>query len=411
MKVEIIAIGDELLIGQTIDTNSAWIGEQLNALSFDMIQISKIKDDRDRILDALKLAESRSEVILITGGLGPTKDDITKSSLCDYFGVDLVRNQNALENVERIFKQSGRKLLQVNKDQALLPESAICIDNKNGTASGMWFNMGNKTFVSMPGVPFEMKGMMEYSVIPKLLEKYNPVKRYTKTILTEGIVESVLAEKLEYWENDLRAKGMDLAYLPSPGQIRLRITSKYENELDHKIEELEQLILEHIYGEGKEKLEELVGELLLRYNKTLSTAESCTGGYIAHLITSVAGSSAYFNGSIVSYANEVKENSLNVSREDLEQFGAVSEQVVKQMTKGAIDTLNTDYAIATSGIAGPSGGTEEKPVGTVWIAVASKDKIIAQKFNMGENRERTIRKTAVKALSMLRKLIISENEN
>lgn len=411
MKIEIIAIGDELLIGQTIDTNSAWIGEQLHALSFDVFQISKIKDNEEDILNALKLAESRSDIVLITGGLGPTKDDITKITLCTYFDTKLVLNQNALINVERIFKQSGRELLQVNKDQALLPEKAICIDNINGTAAGMWFDKSNKTFVSMPGVPYEMKSMMENSIIPLLLDKYNPVKFHTRTILTEGIVESVLAKKLEHWEDDLRLKKMTLAYLPSPGMIRLRISSKYKNEVDDKVEELFQIIPEHIYGEGKQKLEEIVGELLLRYEKTLSTAESCTGGYIAHLITSISGSSAYYNGSVVSYANEVKQNALNVSESDLIQYGAVSKQVVEQMAIGALEMLKTNYSVATSGIAGPDGGTDEKPVGTVWIAVASHQQVVAQKFNMGESRERTIRKTAIKGLSMLRKLIIEENEN
>lgn len=411
MKVEIIAIGDELLIGQTIDTNSAWIGENLNALSFEMYQISKIKDDSNLIIEALKLAETRSEIIILTGGLGPTKDDITKTTLCTYFNTELVENIEALENVKRIFKQNNRDLLSVNRDQALLPKSCECILNMCGTASGMWFEKGNKTFISMPGVPFEMKSMMESIVIPKLIEKYNPIKKYSKTILTEGIVESILAKQLEQWEDDLRLKGMELAYLPSPGQIRLRITSRYENDLEHKIKELEDLIPEYIYGEGKQKLSELVGDLLLKYNYTLSTAESCTGGYIAHKITSIPGSSSYYTGSVVSYSNEVKEKILGVKKETLIQFGAVSKEVVEQMAFGVLDKLASNYAISTSGIAGPSGGTKEKPVGTVWIAVASQNKVISEQFYMGDNRERTIQKTGIKAFSMLRKLIIEENEN
>lgn len=411
MKVEIIAIGDELLIGQTIDTNSAWIGEQLFALNFEMIQVSKIRDEKRHILDALKVAENRSDIILITGGLGPTKDDITKETLCEYFNTGMVQNEKALENIKRIFKQSNRELLQVNKDQALLPANSKYVENLNGTAPGMWFDKDGKTFVSMPGVPYEMKPMMEKFIIPKLLKKYQPKKEFTRTILTEGIAESILAFKLGKWESDLRAKNMKLAYLPSPGQIRLRISSSSQKLLNDKVGELHNIIPEYIFGEGKEKLEQLVGELLKSNNKTVSTAESCTGGYVSHLITSVSGSSSYYLGSVVSYANEVKRDSLDVSESDLIDYGAVSKQVVEQMAEGARKNLKTDYSVATSGIAGPDGGTKEKPVGTVWIAIASDNEVISEKFDMGNNRERTIQKTAVKALSMLRKQIIKENEN
>lgn len=406
MKVEIIAIGDELLIGQTVDTNSAWIGEQLYAKNFEMIHASKIRDDKEAILEALETAESRAEIILITGGLGPTKDDITKTTLCEYFVTELVHNEEALENIKKLFEKRGRDLLQSNIDQASLPKASTFIPNPHGTASGMWFEKNEKIYVSMPGVPYEMKPMMENHVLPKLLEKFQPKQLYVRTILTEGIVESILADKIKDWEDDIRSKQIKLAYLPSPGMIRLRISAPSQKMLDEAVEELKKVIPENVFGEGKESLEELIGNALREKKQTVSTAESCTGGYIAHLITSISGSSDYFKGSIISYSNEMKQSYLDVKKQDLEQHGAVSQEVVEQMALGAKEKLKTDFAVATSGIAGPNGGTEEKPVGTVWIAVAHPKGVISKRFLFGDNRERNIRKAALSALSMLRKQIL-----
>lgn len=409
MKVEILTIGDELLIGQTINTNASWIGEKLTEIGLDVIRQTTISDDRNTILSTLHEATQRAQIIIVTGGLGPTKDDITKQTLCDYFNTKLIHNEAALENVKRIFKMRGRELSQLNIDQALLPEASKIIPNHHGTASGMWFEKDGVYVLSIPGVPYEMKAMMEDDIIPKLIEKFNlkPLPRIT--ILTEGIVESVLAQKIEHWENEIRNEDYALAYLPTPGMVRLRITAprnKTLNDLREKAEQLKAIISEYVFGEGKETLEELVGELLRKQGKTLSTAESCTGGYIAHLITSVSGSSDYYLGSVVSYANAVKLNTLGVNENDLNNYGAVSQQVVEQMALGVKKLLHTDYAIATSGIAGPLGGTDEKPVGTVWIAIATPNGIASKLFMMGEHRERTIRKTAISALNMLRKELV-----
>lgn len=409
MKVEILTIGDELLIGQTINTNASWIGEKLTEIGLDVIRQTTISDDKTAILSTLKEVIQRAEIVIVTGGLGPTKDDITKETLCDYFNTKLVHNEAAFKNIERIFKQRGRELSQLNIDQALLPETAEMIPNHQGTASGMWFQKDDVHVLSIPGVPYEMKAMMEEYIMPKLIEQFKlkPLPRIT--ILTEGIVESVLAQKIEHWENEIRSEGFALAYLPTPGMVRLRITAprnKTLNDLREKAEQLKAIISEYVFGEGKETLEELVGALLRKQGKTLSTAESCTGGYIAHLITSVSGSSDYYLGSVVSYANEVKINALGVNENDLKTHGAVSQQVVEQMVLGVKKVLNTDYAIATSGIAGPLGGTEEKPVGTVWIAIATPQGVTSKLFMMGEHRERTIRKTALSALNMLRKGLI-----
>jgi nicotinamide-nucleotide amidase len=409
MNVEIINIGDELLIGQTINTNAAWMGEELAAINMNVVQHTIISDDKLAIVNAIKLAHQRADVVIITGGLGPTKDDITKHTLCEYFNTELVHNEIALVNIQRIFKQRGRELSQLNKEQALLPKNAEMIANSNGTASGMWFKQNGKHLLSIPGVPYEMKAMMEEYILPKFVELFKLTPKHRITILTEGIVESVLATILTDWENELRTDGFALAYLPSPGLVRLRITAPVgatPHALLDKVETLKAIIPEYIYGEGKQQLEEIAGTLLRDKNQTLSTAESCTGGYIAHLITSISGSSDYFKGSIVSYANEVKINSLGVSAQDLVTYGAVSQQVVEQMALGVKNLLNTDYAIATSGIAGPTGGTPEKPVGLVWIAIATPKGVFSQKFLMGENRERTIRKTALSALSMLRKELL-----
>jgi nicotinamide-nucleotide amidase len=407
MTAEIITIGDELLIGQVVDTNSAWMAEQLNLVGIRVHQITSISDSREHILCTLTDAETRADVILITGGLGPTKDDITKVTLCEYFDTELVFNEEAFKNVESLFKLRGFPVTALNRKQAEIPANCTPLKNINGTAPGMWFEREGKIIVSMPGVPFEMKAMVIDQILPLLSKKLNGSFIVHTTVMTQGVGESFLAKTIEDWETQL-PENIKLAYLPQPGIVRLRVTAIGGNkadlteQLEIEIAKLKVIIPDLIFGYNDEMLEQVVGRLLKSRSKSLSTAESCTGGYIAHLITSVPGSSEYFKGSIISYANEVKMDELGVKPASLEQHGAVSEDVVKQMASGVREKLNTDYALATSGIAGPDGGTEEKPVGTTWIALVTPEKVIAQKFLFGEHRGRNIRKAALAALNMLR---------
>jgi nicotinamide-nucleotide amidase len=411
MIAEIITIGDELLIGQVIDTNSAWIGENLNMIGIKVHQITSISDNREHILKTLEEAEARADIILITGGLGPTKDDITKTTLCEYFDTRLVFNQDAYKNIEGIFLQRGYTVTELNRLQAEVPANCTVIMNLNGTAPGMWFERNNKIFVSMPGVPFEMKTMMSEQILPKLSAKLNLGFIIHKTILTQGVGESFLAKTIEDWEDSL-PKSIKLAYLPQPGMVRLRLTAIGNNKADilNLIEEqdqkLRQLIPDYIFGYDNETMESVVGNLLKKHKMTVSTAESCTGGRIAHLITSVPGSSEYFIGSVVAYSNRIKEAELGVKAESLEKYGAVSEVVVREMAEGIRKKFKTNFSIATSGIAGPDGGSDEKPVGTTWIAVATPEKTITQKFLFGEHRGRNIHKAALAALNMLRMEIL-----
>jgi len=413
LNVEIITIGDEILIGQIVDTNSAFIGQQLNLNGLSVKQISSVSDNREHILAALDQAKERADVILITGGLGPTKDDITKKTLCEYFKTTMRFDEGAYEDVVNIFAQYGRDVTPLNRLQAEVPAICEVIRNKNGTAPGMWFNVDGKIFVSMPGVPYEMKALIKDQVIPKLKSLFKLPAIIHKTILTQGIGESTLSEFISDWEDSLASENIKLAYLPSPGMVRLRLSSKGDDEkkineaVDKKIEELKKLIPEYIYGfevfgEERETLEMMVGKILKEKGKTLSTAESCTGGYISHLITKVAGSSKYYIGSVISYAYEIKESELNVPHDVIMKHGAVSQPVVEQMAKAIREKYKTDYSVSASGIAGPDGGTDEKPVGTVWIAIATPDKVISKKFLFGNHRERNIQKTADAALKMLK---------
>jgi nicotinamide-nucleotide amidase len=414
MEAEIITIGDEILIGQIVDTNSAFIGQQLNLNGISVKQISSVSDNREHIIEALDQAKERADIILITGGLGPTKDDITKKTLCEYFKTSMRFDEEAYEDVVNIFAQYGKEVTPINRLQAEVPAICEVVRNKNGTAPGMWFNVEGKIYVSMPGVPYEMKAILTNQVIPKLKSLFNLPSIFHKTVLTQGIGESVLSEMISAWEDSLASENIKLAYLPAPGMVRLRLSTKGENEnqlkerVNKKIEELKILIPEYIYGyeifgEEPETLEMMVGKMLKEKNKTLSTAESCTGGYISHLITKVPGSSNYYIGSVISYAYEIKEKELNVPHEIIMKHGAVSQPVVEQMAKAIREKYKTDYSISASGIAGPDGGTPEKPVGTVWIAVATPDKVISEKFLFGGNRERNIQKTANAALNMLKK--------
>lgn len=412
MEVEIITIGDELLIGQTIDTNSAWMAKKLNAIGFKISRINSIADTEEAILAALQEVEKRSSIILMTGGLGPTKDDITKFTLCKYFNTKLVRNQEVLERIEKYFTDRGRQMLESNRAQADLPESCQILRNDLGTASGMWFERNGVIYVSMPGVPYEMKGLMENQVIPRLQTKVEKLKLYHRTIMTEGIGESFLVEIIKDWEAQLEYDEIHVAYLPSPGIVKVRLSAEGEqayeilkSKVDRRIDELYQLVPQYIFGENDISVEEAIGNELRKKNITIGTAESCTGGNIAHLLTSVSGSSDYFLGSIVSYSNELKVNLLNVSLKDIETYGAVSETVVIQMAVGARLSLGTDYALATSGVAGPNGGTDDKPVGTVWIAIAGKEGVFAKKFLFEKDRGRNIKRASLAALSMLRRTL------
>ncbi|MBC7862894.1 MAG: competence/damage-inducible protein A [Bacteroidia bacterium] len=419
MRAEIISIGDELLIGQVINTNAAKIGEMLNLAGIKVVQVSTIADDKLSIINSFNAAREKADLVLITGGLGPTKDDITKNTLCEYFKTKLVLNQEMLENVKAIFAKRNIVLSEVNKKQAEVPENCIAIKNNNGTAPGMWFEVDGKIFVSMPGVPFETIAMMENFVIPKLKAEHDLPFIYHKTILTQGKGESDLAALIEDWEDSLAAKNIKLAYLPSPGMVRLRLSAYGENHaqiiknVEDKITEVLPTISKYVYGFeefGKPvpKIESILGNLLLSKNKKIALAESCTGGYISHLLTTVAGSSAWFNGSIVPYHNQFKNELLNVNNKIFSTAGAVSEECVKEMAEGVLKKFNSDYAIAVSGIAGPSGGTEEKPVGTVWIAWSSTKETKTRKFIFGHNRERNIHLTAINALNGLRRMIEDE---
>ncbi len=414
MQAEIITIGDEILIGQIVDTNSAFMAELLSLNGVTVKQISSVSDDREHILKALKEAKERASIILITGGLGPTKDDITKKTLCEYFSTTMRFDKVVYQDVVDVFASYGREVTPTNRLQAEVPANCEVVRNFNGTAPGMWFDVDGTIYVSMPGVPYEMKAMMKNQIIPKIKQRFELPFIYHKTILTQGIGESSLADLISDWEDSLESEKIKLAYLPSPGMVRLRLTTigNDENKLriavENKIEDLTKIISEFIYGyeifgEESESLEEIVGSLLRNKNKTIATAESCTGGYISHLLTRIPGSSDYYVGSVISYSYEIKETELGISKALLDTQGAVSQQVVEQMAKAIRLKYKTDYSIAASGIAGPGGGTEDKPVGTVWIAIATPEKVISEKFLFGKNRERNIEKTANSALNMLRK--------
>ncbi|MFZ1528703.1 MAG: competence/damage-inducible protein A [Ferruginibacter sp.] len=411
-NISIITIGDELLIGQVIDTNSAWMAQQLNAAGLAVLRRVAVGDNKNSIINALEQEQEQADAILITGGLGPTADDITKPLLCEYFGGKMVPNDAALENVKRLFEQIfKRPVTPVNIKQAEVPDCCTVIQNKLGTAPGMIFEKNNTIFVSMPGVPHEMQGMMEQDVIPLLQKRFGNSYIVHRTLVTFGIGESNLSDMIQPFETALPAN-IKLAYLPNFGMVRLRLTSsgtdkeKLDAAMHEQFSLLKKEVKDYLLTDEDEPMEKIVGKLLLKQNKTLGTAESCTGGYIAQLITSMPGSSAYFKGSVVSYSNEVKETLLKVKETTLQQYGAVSEETVSEMAAGALDALKTDYALAVSGIMGPGGGSAEKPVGTVWIAAANKERMVTQKLHFRFGRLRNIQLTSVNALNLLRKLII-----
>ncbi len=414
MKAEIITIGDEILIGQVIDTNSAWMGQELNRCGIEVYQVRSIHDNREHILSALKSAQQNADLVLITGGLGPTKDDITKKVLCEYFNCQLHYHKPTLEAVEARLSKRGIPMSQLNKDQALVPNICTVLSNKEGTAPGMWFEKDNTIFVSMPGVPYEMKSIMKDEVLTRLLSQTGHSAIKHKTILIYGIPESVLSDMLNQWEDQL-PKHIKLAYLPHQLTIRLRLSAVGENseqlekELEELANQLKELIPNNIVAIKDESLGSILGETLAKLKKTIAVAESCSGGSLAHAFTAVAGSSNYFKGGVVAYANEVKQEVLGVSQECLANNGAVSEQTAIAMANGVRALLKTDYAIATTGIAGPDGGSEEKPVGTVWIAIANGSNTTAQKFSFLRNREHNIERTVQSALVMLKQIIDKTN--
>ena len=396
MKVSIITIGDEILIGQIIDTNSAWIAQRLNEIGLHVEKIYSISDTEEAILRTLERASEITDIVLITGGLGPTKDDITKTTLAKYFDDVLVPNKIVLEHLKTLFH---KKINKLNIQQADLPSKCKLLLNPVGTASGMWFEKDKKHFISMPGVPYEMKTLLNSHVLPEFQTRFSQGVFLHKTILTQGIHESVLAELIESWELSL-PKNMKLAYLPSENRVRLRLSIRGESKeqlsslLDAEVLRLNHIIPDYIYGEDKDSIEHRVGVLLSESNTTVATAESCTGGYLAHLITSVAGSSAYFRGSVLAYDNEIKQNILNVKFDSLNNFGAVSEQVVKEMASSVRELMGTDYALATSGVAGPTGGSKEKPIGTIWTAIAGPNGVKAKKYQFGNERLWNVRRSA-----------------
>lgn len=415
VNASIITIGDELLIGQVVDTNSAWMAQELNKAGIWMKRKIAVGDDRTDIIQALDNESKESDVILITGGLGPTADDITKPVLCEYFGGKLVMNEQALTHIIHIFEHIlKRPVTEVNRKQAEVPDNCKVLQNRWGTAPGMWFERDGKIFISLPGVPIEMKGIMQQHVLPELKTHFALPYILHQTVLVAGIGESNLAEVIKDWEAAL-PRNIKLAYLPNFGFVRLRMTGwstnkdELEQELERRLESLKPLVKEWYVIDEDLTIQQVVGKLLKARRQTTATAESCTGGYIAHLLTKDAGASSNYKGSVVSYDNNVKKDILHVADETLQSVGAVSEATVTEMVKGALAALKTDYAIATSGIMGPDGGSENKPVGMVWVAVGNKEKIVTQKFNFRFDRQRNIELTAMNALNLLRKFIIDND--
>ncbi len=405
MNIEIITIGDELLIGQVVDTNSAWISKKISDAGFDVVYITSIKDQYNAIYTAIEDGFARADILLITGGNGPTKDDITKNTLCEYFNDQLVFDNEVLENIKTLFKDRDIELNELTRNQALVPQKCTVIQNRVGTAPILWFEKNGKILVSMAGVPFEMRWAMNEEIIPRLTTRFQTKTFLKHVFYTQGISESALAIHLNNFEEEL-PKGFSLAYLPGGGVIRLRLSVKGDEhaiEMKKQVDKLKNLLGDYLLAQSQETLQQLLGNMLRNREMTISLAESCSGGYVAHLLTSIPGSSAYFKGGVVSYANSAKKNLLNVRQSTLDRHGAVSQQVVEEMAKGAIDAFDTDCAIAISGVAGPDGGTTEKPVGTVWICTICGESIVSKQYAFGKTRDNNIRRSAVMAMvQMLR---------
>lgn len=406
IQAELISIGDELLIGQTINTNASWLGQELASIGVRVVHTAVITDEHPAIEKAFDAAFGRASVILVTGGLGPTKDDITKHVLCDYFGTELVINEEVLAHITEFFTKRNRPMLEVNRLQAALPASCEVLFNRVGTAAGMLFERDGKILISMPGVPYEMKSIFSEHVVPLIRDRFETVHLYHRTVLTQGIGESFLADRMSGWEDRLRNDGLGLAYLPSPGMVKLRITS-YQGDseaalVDSYIQELKAELPVAVYGEEEETLPGVVGNLLRERGQTVGTVESCTGGAICAALTSIAGSSDYVQGGLITYSNPLKSKLAGVDPKVIEQFGAVSQKVVEQMALGGKQQLGVDWCISVSGIAGPDGGSEEKPVGTVWIGIAGPERVWSKQFQFGDHRGRNVQMSVLSALNSLR---------
>lgn len=408
--VEIITIGDEILIGQIVDTNSAWMARELNKDGFRVHQITSVSDNEAHILQAFDGAFSRADIVLVTGGIGPTKDDITKQTLCKYFGTHLVHNQAVVDNIKEVFAHRGNVLNPLTLGQAMVPATATIIQNKRGSAPVTWFDKKGKVLVSMPGVPFEMEWIMSNEILPRLREQFKTPTLMHQTVLVVGWSESALAMKLTDWENELHPC-LKLAYLPSPGLVKLRLSgflpdaTELASVIEAELVKLRLLLENSILAEEDAPVEEVIGKVLKEKGLWIATAESCTGGNLAKQITNVSGSSAYFKGSVVAYQNEVKVQELGVSEETLRQFGAVSQETVEEMAEGIRKKLNTDIGVGVSGIAGPTGATEGKPVGTVWISVCTQDKSLTRRFQFGNSRKRNVDLATLNAFAMIKECI------
>lgn len=406
MKVELINIGDELLIGQTVNTNASWLGSFFAEKGVRLYKTTVITDEQEDILDQLDAAIKRSDVIILTGGLGPTKDDITKKTLAEYFNSPMVMNAEMLEKNKAYFSRSNRPMLQVNLDQALVPECCTVLLNHHGTAPGMMFKHGGTLIFSLPGVPYEMKALIEDAVFPEILKSFELTDIYHESVVTTGRGESYLAEKIKDWEDKLRADDLSLAYLPSPGIVRLRVTSykgrRDELKVKQYMDDLIRILGDDYYGREGETLSSVVGKYLTQLGRTLSTVESCSSGSLASEIVKTSGASKYYEGSLVTYSYAMKTLLAGVEPEIYEKHGAVSQECVEAMALGGREKLKSDYCLATSGIAGPEGGTAEKPVGTVWIALAHPNGVESTLFHFPGNRERNIQMSVLAALNMLR---------
>ena len=413
MKAAVVTIGDEILIGQIVDTNSAFIAKSLDRIGVEVHEMISISDDKQHILDTFTKFQNKVDLVLITGGLGPTKDDVTKKTFCDYFDDELIVDQAVLAHVTKLIEGFyKRTITQINKDQALVPSKCTVLHNEVGTAPGMWMKKENTVFISLPGVPFEMKYLVENEIIPKVVKEYKRPYIVHKTIMTYGRGESAVAEQIEDWENNL-PEFIKLAYLPAPGRVRLRLSARgidkelLEKAIEENVISLTKIIGDIIVGfDDDETLETVVGRLLKQQNKTISTAESCTGGNIAQLLTSVSGASKYFKGSVVSYATETKISVLGISEELIDKYSVVSAEVAKQMAINVKNIMKTDYAIATTGNAGPTKGDSNAEVGSVFIALATPNEVIVEEFNFGQPREKVIDRAVNKSMEILRKEIL-----
>jgi nicotinamide-nucleotide amidase len=412
MKVEIIAIGDELLIGQTINTNAAWLGQEFSSRGYQISRALSIADDPQQIITALNTLLPTTNCVIITGGLGPTKDDLTKHTLAAYFNCELAIHEATLAQIEAFFESRNKPMLDVNVQQAALPTCAKILKNRRGTAAGMWFEKAEVIYISLPGVPYEMKTIMTEEAFPLIEQRFGKSALFHKTILTQGIGESFLAEQIKDWEDRVREAELSLAYLPSPGLVKLRLTSFKGKEEEPLIlsffQELQDRLPEAIFGEEEQTLAGVLGTLLLQRNASIGTVESCTAGLLANTIASVAGASAYYQGALLTYSNELKHRIAEVSLSALQQYGAVSEEVAKEMAANGKRILGVDYCLSTTGVAGPTGGTPEKPVGLVWIGLSGPKGTIAKSFRFGDNRQRNLDMTVLSAMNWLRYQLVCD---